>query len=163
MNAKYVNGMPLARQEREFARYNLNLSTKTMANWIIQCAARYLQPLYERRQEEFRRSRYVHGDETRIQVIDEPDQKGSTQNWMWVYLTDEYSDSPRMVLFQYERTRAGYHPVRFLSDQFQGYFTCDGYQVYHSLPERITVTGWAHARRRFDEALTVLKKDFTKE
>lgn len=29
MNAKYVNGMPLARQEREFARYNLNLSTKT--------------------------------------------------------------------------------------------------------------------------------------
>ena len=28
MNAKYVNGMPLARQEREFARYDLNLSTK---------------------------------------------------------------------------------------------------------------------------------------
>ena len=25
MNAKYVNGMPLARQEREFASYNLNL------------------------------------------------------------------------------------------------------------------------------------------
>ena len=30
MNAKYVNGMPLARQERELARYDLNLSTKTM-------------------------------------------------------------------------------------------------------------------------------------
>ena len=40
MNAKYVGGMPLARQEREFARYDLNLSTKTMANWIIQCADR---------------------------------------------------------------------------------------------------------------------------
>ena len=47
MNAKYVNRMPLARQEREFARYDLNLSTKTMANWIIQCADRYLQPLYD--------------------------------------------------------------------------------------------------------------------
>lgn len=35
MNAKYVNGMPLARQEREFARYDLNLSTKTVANWCI--------------------------------------------------------------------------------------------------------------------------------
>lgn len=34
MNARYVNGMPLARQEREFARYGPNLSTKTMANWI---------------------------------------------------------------------------------------------------------------------------------
>ena len=69
-----------------------------------------------------------------------------------------------MVLFQYERTRAGYHPAEFPGDQFGGYFTCDGYQAYHSLPERITVTGcMAHARRRFDEALTVLKKDFTKE
>jgi len=28
MNAKYVNGMPLARQEREFKWYDLNLSTK---------------------------------------------------------------------------------------------------------------------------------------
>ena len=164
MNAKYVNGMPLARQEREFARYDLNLSTKTMANWIIQCAGRYLQPLYDLMKEELLRSKYLHGDETRIQVLDEPDQKGSTQNWMWVYLTDEYSGSPQMVLFQYERTRAGYHPAEFLGDQFEGYFTCDGYQAYHSLPGRITVTGcMAHARRRFDEALTVLKKDFTKE
>ena len=164
MNAKYVNGMPLARQEREFARYNLNLSTKTMANWIILCAKRYLQPIYDLMREEFLRSRYIHCDETRLQVINEPEQKGTTQNWMWVYLTDEYSGSPRMVLFQYERTRGGYHPVEFLGDEFRGYLTCDGYQAYHGLPEQITVTGcMAHARRRFDEALTPLKKGFTKE
>lgn len=107
MNAKYVNGMPLARQEREFARYNLNLSTKTMANWIISCADRYLSLLYERMKDEFLKSRYIHCDETRIQVIGEPEQKGSTQNWMWVYLTDSYSESPQMVLLDYERTRAG--------------------------------------------------------
>ena len=57
MNAKYVNGMPLARQEREFARYNLNLSTKTMANWIIGCADRYLKLLYDRMKEEFLKRR----------------------------------------------------------------------------------------------------------
>ena len=164
MNAKYVNGMPLARQEREFARYNLNLSTKTMANWIILCAERYLKPIYDLMREEFLHGRYIHCDETRVQVLDEPDQKGTTQNWMWVYLTDEYSGSPRMVLFQYERTRGGYHPVEFLGNEFHGYLTCDGYQAYHSLPEQITVTGcMAHARRRFDEALTPLKKGFTKE
>ena len=156
--------MPLARQEREFARYDLNLSTKTMANWIILCAGRYLQPVYDLMREEFLRSRYIHCDETRLQVIDEPEQKGTTQNWMWVYLTDEYSGSPRMVLFQYERTRGGYHPVEFLGDEFRGYLTCDGYQAYHGLPEQITVTGcMAHARRRFDKALTPLKKGFTKE
>ena len=164
MNAKYVNGMPLARQEREFARYDLNLSTKTMANWIILCVQRYLQPVYDLMKEELLRGQYIHCDETRIQVIDEPEQKGTTQNWMWVYLTDEYSGSPRMVLFQYERTRGGYHPVEFLGEEFHGYLTCDGYQAYHNLPECITVTGcMTHARRRFDEALTPLKKDFTKE
>ena len=31
MNAKHVNGMPLARQEREFARYDLNLLTKKLS------------------------------------------------------------------------------------------------------------------------------------
>lgn len=164
MNAKYVNGMPLARQEREFARYNLNLSTKTMANWIIGCANRYLKPLYDRMKEEFLKSRYIHCDETRIQVIGEPDQKGTTQNWMWVYLTDEYSESPRMALFDYERTRAGYHPVKFLDGRFHGYLTCDGYQAYHGLDDSITVTScFTHARRRFDAALTALKKDFTRE
>ena len=83
---------------------------------------------------------------------------------MWVYLTDEFSGSPQMVLFDYERTRAGYHPVNFLGDRFRGYLTCDGYQAYHSLGEGIIVSGClTHARRRFDAALTALKKDFTKE
>ena len=69
-----------------------------------------------------------------------------------------------MALFDYERTRAGYHPVSFLGDKFHGYLTCDGYQAYHGLNDSITVTGcFTHARRRFDAALTALKKDFTKE
>lgn len=72
MNAKYVNGMLLACQEREFARYDLKLSTKTMANWGIKCADWYLQPLYGLMKEEFLRSRYAYGDETRVQVINEP-------------------------------------------------------------------------------------------
>lgn len=69
-----------------------------MANWIILCADRYLQPLYDLMKKEFLKSRYTHCDETRIQVLDEPEQNASPPNWMWVYLTDEYSGSPRMVL-----------------------------------------------------------------
>ena len=52
------------------------------------CADQYLGLLYGQMKEEFLKSRYIHCDETRMQVIDEPDQKGSSQNWMWVYLTD---------------------------------------------------------------------------
>lgn len=164
MNAKYVNGMPLARQEREFARYDLNLSTKTMANWMIRCTELYLQKIYDLMKEEFLKSHYIQCDETRIQVLDEPDQKSETKNWMWVYMTGLHSDSPKMLLFQYERTRGGYHPVEFLQGIGDCYCTTDGYQPYHNLPENITVTGcMAHARRRFEECLSILKKDFTKE
>ena len=163
MNAKYVNGMPLARQEREFKRYDLNLSAKTMANWIILCAQRFLEPLYNKMKDVFLQSHYAHGDETRIQVLDEPEQKSETQNWMWVYMLDGNSDGPKMVLFQYERTRGGYHPKEFL-DGYSGYLTTDGYQSYHNLPEQIRVTGcMAHSRRRFEECLTILKKQLTKE
>jgi transposase len=159
MNAKYVNGVPLYRQEQEFKRYDLILNTKTMANWMIRCSEDYLYPIYDRMKAKLILGHYTHCDETRCQVLDEPDQKAETKNWMWVYMTDELSGSPQMVIFQYERTRGGYHPREFLKD-YHGFLTTDGYQPYHSLPASITVTGcMAHARRRFDECLTILKKD----
>jgi len=159
MNAKYVNGIPLDRQEKEFRRFDLTLTTKTMANWMIRCSEDYLYLLYDRMKVKLLSGSYTHCDETRCQVLDEPEQKAETQNWMWVYMTDELSGSPQMVLFQYERTRGGYHPKEFLKD-YRGYLTTDGYKPYHSLPDNIMVTGcMSHARRRFDECLTILKKD----
>lgn len=163
MNGKYVNGLPLYRQQQEFKRYGLELSDKTMANWMIRCSEDYLYPLYDRMKQCLLESSYLHCDETRLQVLDEPEQKAETMNWMWVYLTGSNSESPLMVLFQYERTRGGYHPKEFLED-YSGFLTTDGYQVYHSLPESITVTGcMAHSRRRFEACLTPLKKTLTKE
>lgn len=45
MNATDITGMPLARQEREFARYGLNHSTKTLANWRTDSGSRELHLL----------------------------------------------------------------------------------------------------------------------
>lgn len=161
MNAKYVNAVPLYRQSQEFKRYGLELSTTTMSNWLIRCAEDYLYLLYDQMKKVMLSGHYIHCDETRLQVLGEPDQKAQTKNWMWVYMTDEKSESPVMTIFQYERTRAGYHPRTFLSG-YDGYLTTDGYQTYHGLPENIIVTGcMAHARRRFDKCLTALKKSMS--
>jgi transposase len=163
MNAKYVNSIPLNRQEQEFKRYDLNLSTRTMSNWMIRCSEDYLYLVYERMKGVILQGKYTHCDETRIQVLGEPEQKAETKNWMWVYMTDEMSGSPPMSIYQYERTRAGYHPKEFLKN-YNGYLTADGYSAYHGLPENIIVTGcMAHSRRRFEECITVLKKDLTPE
>ena len=47
---------------------------------------------------------------------------------------------------------------------FSGWLHTDGYQGYHKLPENIRVVGcWAHARRKFDEALQTLPKEKQKD
>lgn len=164
MNAKYVQGMPLDRQSREFARYGLVLSTRTMANWMISCSDKYLSRIFAAMKKAFLKCRFIQCDESRIQVLDEPDQDPSTKNWMWVYMTGLYQDGPKMVLFDYQRTRGGYHPKEFLEGIGECYATCDGYQPYHGLPDNIRVTGcMAHARRRFEEVLTIMKKEFPKD
>ena len=51
-----------------------------------------------------------------------------------------------------------YDPAAF-PEGFQGYLHTNGYAGYHKLPEEITVVGcWAHARRKFDEALKSIAK-----
>lgn len=50
--------------------------------------------------------------------------------------------------------------IRICRKGFSGHLHADGYQGYHKLPENIRVVGcWAHARRKFDEALNAIPPD----
>ena len=40
----YVDGLPLARQEKIWEREGIRLSRATMSNWVIQCAQTWLKP-----------------------------------------------------------------------------------------------------------------------
>lgn len=44
MYQKYVNGMPLSRQEKDWANQGVILSRATLANWIIRSATDWLEP-----------------------------------------------------------------------------------------------------------------------
>ena len=51
------------------------------------------------------------------------------------------------------------HAQAFLKE-FSGWPHADGYQGYHKLWSNILVVGcWAHARRKFDDALQTLPKE----
>ena len=102
----------------------------------------------------------LQADETPVRVTKENRTEGS-KHYMWVYRTGKmYQDKP-IVLYDYQPTRNTSHPRKFLKD-FRGICVTDGYQVYHTLEEErddLTVAGcWAHARRRFDEAVKALPK-----
>ena len=76
---------------------------------------------------------------------------------MWLYRTGGLSsagtEERSNVLYEYQPGRGAKHPASFLED-FRGYLHTGGYAAYYKLPEQITVVGcWAHARRKFDEAL----------
>ena len=63
------------------------------------------------------------------------------------------------MLYEYQPNQKAEHAEKFL-EGFSGYLHADGYQGYHKLPENIRVVGcWAHARRKFDEALNALPAD----
>jgi len=62
-NVKYVNHAPYYRIEEEFLRNAINISRQTMANWSIQCANKYLKPLYDRLRTELLKHHVLQCDE----------------------------------------------------------------------------------------------------
>ena len=157
MVQKFVMGSPLYRQEQEMKRQGISLSRQTMSNWILRAAEEYLTPVYEQLHKELLSREVLHGDETTLQVLHEPGKKPQTDSFMWLYQTGGDTDRS-VVLYEYQPNRKAENPKNFLKG-FSGYLHTDGYTGYHSLPEEITIVGcWAHARRKFDEAMKALPK-----
>lgn len=84
---KYVNCIPLYRQEQEWKRLGFQLSRATMANWIIIASNEWLTPIKERMHELLLEENYTHADESPVQVLNETGRKNTTKSYMWVYAT----------------------------------------------------------------------------
>src|SRR5699024_7457345 len=68
---KYVDAMPLYRQEQMWKRMGVALKRGTMANWVIQVADLYLRPFWKRIRSELLTQSTIHADETVMQVLKE--------------------------------------------------------------------------------------------
>lgn len=153
MTQKYVEGMPLYRQEKQLERFGVSIPRQTLANWTIYGAQTWLSLIYDEMHEHLLQKDRLHADETTLQVLSEPDRPATSTSYIWLYRTGR-GDTP-IVLYDYQQTRAGKHPRRFL-DGFRGYLHVDGYAGYNVLPDVKLVGCWAHARRKFTEALQAL-------
>jgi transposase len=154
---KFVMAVPLYRQEQEWERCGISLSRQTMSNWLIKATFDWLEPIYDTFKEMLRSRDNLHADETTLQVLHESGKAAQTKSYMWLYRTSGDTNSP-IVLYEYQPDRRAEHPKRFLKD-FNGYLHADGYEGYHDLSDNIKVVGcFAHARRKFDEAIKGLSK-----
>ena len=158
MTQKFVMGSPLYRQEQEFHRQGLELSRKTMANWLLQSADMWLRPIYDLMHKKLLEHDVLHADETTLQVLHEDGRKPQSKSYMWVYRTSGCAEHP-IVLYKYEPTRSGSCAREFL-EGFKGYLHTDGYHVYHNLNLGVTSVGClVHARRKFYDVIKLNKKD----
>lgn len=159
---KFVMYSPLYRLQQEFERQGLKLSRQTMANWLLNTSEKWLRPVYDTLREQLRKESVLHADETTLQVLKEPGRSSASKSYMWLYRTSGCAKQA-IVLYEYQSTRKAEHAEAFLQG-FNGWLHADGYQGYHKLPENIRVVGcWAHARRKFDEALQTLPKEMQKD
>ena len=155
VTAKYCDALPLYRQVDIFERGGLNISRGTLANWNIK-AGILIKPLVKAMQCHLLSEHSLCADETRVQVLDEGDNPSSNSQ-MWVYRSNEVSEQV-VVIYDYQAGRSRACAEEFLAG-YEGYLQCDGYSVYDGI-EGITPVGcWAHARRKYDEALKAESKN----
>ena len=157
---KYADGIPLYRFEKMLSRHGIDIPRQTLGRWVIQCGEQ-LQPLLNLMRDRLLDSPVIHCDETRVQVLKEPDRAPSSQSWMWVQ-TGGPPDRP-VILFDYSTSRAQEVPLRLLAG-YRGYLMTDDYAGYNAVAAQAGVERlacWAHARRKFVEAQKVQPKGKT--
>jgi transposase len=148
---KYVDALPLYRQQQIFDRLGVEISRSNLASWVIQ-AGRLVQPLINLMRDRLLAGGYIQMDETTIQVLKEPGKTAQSQSYLWV----QRGGPPEhpLILYDYDPSRSQSVPKRLL-DGFEGYLQTDGYAGYEAVgawPKVIQVGCFAHARRKFHEA-----------
>ena len=151
MYQKYVNAVPLYRQEKDWEQLGFALSRATMANWMIRCSQDYLYPVIDSLRQQLLKRDVLHCDETPVQVLKEEGRKPQSTSYMWLYRSGNDGKAP-IILFDYKTTRSGENASEYLKS-FKGFLHCDGYSGYNKLKDVVRCGCWAHLRRKFVEAI----------
>jgi len=154
--AKYADHLPLYRQSQIYAREGVALERSTLADCVGGAAA-LLDPLVEALARYVVASRYLHGDDTPVPVL-EPGRGKTKTGRLWTYVRDgrpRAETAAPAVLFRYSPDRRGEHPESHLK-RFSGVLQADGYagfdRLYEDKDQRIREAAcWAHVRRKFYE------------
>ena len=152
--AKFLDHMPLYRQEALFERAGHLIARSTLAQWVGECGAQ-LQPLVDALAEELRRHAVLHADETPVAML-KPGSGKTHRAYMWSYCTTTYNPT-KAVVFDFSETRSGENVREFLelgtSSAWKGTLVSDGFSGYSACFEMGVTSAQctAHARRKFHE------------
>lgn len=148
--SKYLDHLPLYRQEQMLGRWGAAIPRQTLCDWV-RIAAEWLEPVYHCMHRRLLDGGYLQADETPIRCND-PDEKrgGTAQGYLWVV-----SRPGGDVVFDWRMSRR-HGELTSLIDGFAGVLQSDGYEAYAAYaranPQVLWVGCWAHVRRKFVDA-----------
>ncbi len=161
VTGKFVDALPLYRQEKIFAREGIDIPRQTMAGWLMQLQAP-LAPIAEAIKAQLLLGTTLSIDETRLQVLNEPGRDNTQESFIWVFCGGPPQRPVRWFEYAPSRAAAVPHEVLFggrapgSDPPIELILQSDGYSAYYVLAkveEIIDHAGcWAHVRRKFVEA-----------
>ncbi len=149
--SKYQDHLPHYRQIEIFRREGIHLPASTVCAWNAG-GIDLLQPLYDTLRKRVLRSDYIQVDESTIPVMDKDKPGATRKGYHWVVRSPE----EKCLFFHYDRGSRGQNVIVELLKDYRGAVQSDGYGAYEIYEKKdgVLLLGcWAHARRKFEQAL----------
>ena len=147
---KYHYHIPFHRMIKMLEQSGLSLPASTVNGWFAG-SVDLLRALYYRLRDIVLSTDYIQVDESTVPVVSDK-KKGTARAYLWVIR----SVMENMVFFHYDRGSRAQKVIIPLLQNFKGAIQTDGYEVYNIYERKkgVLLLGcWAHARRKFTEAL----------
>jgi len=151
ITSKYADGLPLYRLSGILGRYGIELPRQTLSESVLKVAEK-VAPLIDHMKQCLMDSSLLQMDETRVQVLNEPNKTPQSNSYMWVQRGGPPDKS--LIQFHYDPGRSTTTAKRLL-EGFAGTLMSDGYKPYREVARDSGLTHlccWAHSRRKFIEA-----------
>ena len=153
--AKYCDHLPLYRQavmmEREAG---VEIGRATLDGWVMR-VGELLGPVVGAMRRDLLAASYLQADETPVPVQMHDRRGENHQGYLW-----QYGKPGGETVFDFCLGRGREGPRKFLGN-WEGILQTDGYSAYDHIggPKLVHVGCWAHARRKFVDAVKVNPQD----
>ncbi len=147
---KYVYHLPFHRSIAMFKMAGVSIPASTVNGWFFG-SSDLLRALYYRLREIVLATDYIQVDESTVPVINDEKHR-AVKSYLWVVR----SVMKNLMFFHYDKGSRAQKVVIELLQNYQGAVQTDGYDAYSIYENKkgVLLLGcWAHARRKFNDAL----------
>jgi transposase len=147
---KYVYHLPFHRSIAMFKLAGVSIPASTVNGWFS-ASSDLLRALYYRLRDVVLATDYIQVDESTVPVINDEKHR-AVKSYLWVVR----SVMKNLMFFHYDKGSRAQKVVIDLLHNYQGAVQTDGYDAYSIYENKkgVLLLGcWAHARRKFNDAL----------